>query len=302
MTFVKTIDLSSEHLLRIINDILDFSKIEVGKLELEQESFDPHLLALEAIDLVAQQAHKKGLNLRYVPAAIQPTILSGDTMRLRQILLNLLNNAIKFTERGEITICMKLQNKSENLAWIYFSITDTGIGISAEAQKRIFDLFSQADTSTTRHHGGTGLGLAICKQLVEKMEGEIGVDSKPEHGATFWFSLALPVVSEIPPTPTEISSESQYGERRLSGHVLLAEDNPVNQQVTSAMLKRMGCSYRIAEDGHAVLAELECHTFDLILMDCHMPEMDGLQATQHIRSQESEKADPERLDYHRVNR
>ena len=297
--FVKTIDLSSEHLLRIINDILDFSKIEAGKLELEREAFDPHLLALEAIDLVAEQVQKKGLNFRYVPPAIRPTTLSGDPIRLRQIVLNLLSNAIKFTERGEITVCVKLERQPENLAWVYFSITDTGIGINAGAQEQVFDVFSQADTSTTRHYGGTGLGLAICKQLVEKMGGEIGVDSSFGQGATFWFSLSLPVIAEIPAAPEEVPAKphhsGKFSASRLSGHVLLAEDNPVNQHVTSAMLKRLGCTYRIAEDGHAVLTEIERHSFDLILMDCHMPEMDGLEATRHIRSREAEKASDERV-------
>jgi CheY-like chemotaxis protein len=420
--FAKTVHQSAESLLRIINDVLDFSKIEAGKLKLVTIDFDSHQTIEDVVQLFADAAHQKGLDLVCSIDDAVPAYLRGDPDRLRQVLTNLIGNAIKFTEQGEVAVFVKA-HVSNGKALVHFEVRDTGIGIPDVVQRRVFDVFSQADSSTTRKYGGTGLGLAISKQLVEMMGGNIGVESGEGIGSTFWFSASFerqpdqdPSFRQSPETTGKrvlilddnktnrlilgnqvaswgmvhsqawtglqaleiLRSSAQRGEshdlaildmqmpgmtgvdvareirkdpqladtniviltsglsfdeedaRRegisaclskpvrksslyncilsvmgksrqethrglgalvtdtpsLGGSVLLAEDNPVNQMVAVEMLKSLGCIVEVVDDGRAAIEKLSAHNFDLVLMDCQMPELDGYQATRQIRKLE----------------
>ena len=424
---VNTAQNSSEILLTVINDILDFSKIEAGKLELEYIELNPRQIIEDVLESLAENAHHKGLELVYRIAPNVPFKISGDPARLRQILLNLISNAIKFTDQGEVLIDVSVLSNdyiANQVADLRFSVTDTGCGISKEAQQQLFEAFSQADTSTTRQYGGTGLGLAICKQLVELMKGELGVSSSPNQGSTFWFTIdALIITSTVPTnpplwiqnkhvlivddnatscnilveqardwgmqvsgtvdsqqalsllqqktvqglsfdlalldeslstiegielaahiraseaiaqlplilmtsvtetgvTPTRhfqaslnkplrqaellrcigtalgeinkpIQNKKQSEIKTLSGEILLAEDNPVNQQVAITMIKRLGLTYDTVTNGVQAIAALAKQRYDLVLMDCQMPELDGYAATKQIRQTERETNQPQ---------
>ncbi len=320
--FAHTIYRSAEGLLEIINDILDFSKIEAGKLELEQAPLLLDELLYDVVELLGERARDKDLELFSHLNSGVPCQLIGDSARLRQILVNLVGNAIKFTERGEVVVNTALLAEDDASALVQFKVRDTGIGIPEQAQKTIFSAFTQADVSMTRKFGGTGLGLTISKQLVELMGGEIGVDSEPGQGSTFWFTACLAKQAGMAPrrlhfaqnltdrrvlivndnatdrdealrgpnpAPNEQSAmppRSEFGANFLDAQVLLAEDNSVNQEVALAMLEILGCEVTVAENGHKVLAALSANHYDLVLMDCQMPEMDGYEATKLIRSQE----------------
>lgn len=288
---VDTIHRSGRALLGIINDILDFSKIEAGKLALEHIEFDLHQVVTETIELFTGTARKKGLTVTCVIPAETPTVAIGDPVRLRQVLLNLIGNAVKFTERGEISVhvnCLMLDTE-----WIQLkcAVTDTGVGITEEAQQRIFTAFSQADGSTTRRFGGTGLGLTIVKQLVQLLGGEIGVESLPGHGSTFWFTAKLGSAlgqSSIRPVPhTNTLSSPNSASPVVGTRVLLAEDNPVNREVALGMLESMGCHVEMVEDGGQAVEAAAKQQYDLIFMDCQMPNMDGFTATAMIRAHEA---------------
>ncbi|MGH8672085.1 MAG: MHYT domain-containing protein [Burkholderiales bacterium] len=430
--FAETVHRSGEALLSIINDILDFSKIEAGKLELEVTDIDLRLLVEEVTELLADRAHKKGLEIACLIDAEIPLALRGDPGRLRQIITNLVGNAIKFTERGEVVVRVTCLGQTEDSVQIRCEVRDTGIGLTAEARQRLFQPFSQADSSTTRKYGGTGLGLTISKQLVEIMGGSIGVESEPGKGSVFWFSETLPVSATQPQhtdgreillkgkrvlvvddnetnrvilhyqlqswgmhdeavangldalellrravrqgrpfdlaildlhmpgmdgltlaqlikgdadiakihlsmltsvglrgdeeavraagvevyiskpvrqlelcrgltglmavhnetqdrQPSQaVTGDLDHGTKTaiLNARVLLVEDNPVNQEVALAMLEILGCQTEVAENGHAAIEAMQCNTYDLVLMDCQMPEMDGFTATQEIRCNE----------------
>lgn len=282
---------SGRHLLDIINDILDFSKIESGRMDLESVDFDLGELVGDVLAMFAQPARDKGLELtaRIVPAD-KPIRLRGDPFRLRQILANLINNALKFTPRGKVVVRADVSAASADAARVSLCVEDTGIGIPAEAQARIFDHFSQADGTTTRQYGGTGLGLAISRRLLELMQGSIRVDSVPGQGAKFWIELSLPwgeAKEAAAPAPRHVAATAapaaavQAG--RLQGAVLVAEDNPVNQKLAKAMLSKLGLQPDIANNGAEALALLESRHYDIVLMDCQMPVMDGYQATAAIR-------------------
>jgi len=431
-SLAETLHRSGTGLLDIINEILDFSKIEAGKLHLERIEFGLRQTFEDAVDLMAESANRKRLELTcFVPEEI-PDAVIGDPVRLRQIVLNLIGNAIKFTQAGEVSVCLALLTRKSDSMVLKCSVRDTGIGISETAQARLFQAFSQADGSTTRQFGGTGLGLAIVKQLAHLMGGEVGVDSVPGQGSTFWFTAALGTAVQTgaatdrqPPVSLAGLSvlivddnltnrqilEAQLtgwnasvhaaafarealqflGEQKAShppvrmavldihmpemdgidlarairssaglpdlllvalssvgqpdqdprlssalfnawlrkpvhqsllkdcltrlcrnaqedalpalvpppdqtqtftGHVLLAEDNPVNREVACTMLELLGCTTALVENGREAVAAAETGTFDLILMDCHMPEMDGLTATEAIRRQEGEREQP----------
>jgi signal transduction histidine kinase/CheY-like chemotaxis protein len=416
MRYARNIRSSGEALLRIINDILDFSKIEAGKLQLESIELDPGELVEDVAELLASGARAKGLELTCRVDATVPHTVAGDPVRLRQVLTNLVGNAIKFTAHGEVAVQVKPVRDATGRSMLHFSVRDSGIGIDADAQSRLFRAFSQADGSTTRRFGGTGLGLAISRQLVELMGGSIGLQSAPERGSTFWFTVCLDALEHEPaPLPTlegtpvliavrhattrsivqeyaaqagcrcalgnpglparallreglargvryeaivledapdldacasartvrsdaalagtrivlltSATAEAKVAalhaagiaaclgkpvrraalfeslggqtasvqpppptaeqEAPLAGRVLLVEDNLVNQEIASAMLRNLGCEVEIADNGRTALLAVEAHEYAAVLMDCHMPEMDGFEATAALRAREA---------------
>jgi PAS domain S-box-containing protein len=284
----QTIQRSAEALLAIINDILDFSKMEAGKLEFETVDIAlPHVIE-GALSLMQSQAQAKGIPIYSKVDADVPALLRGDAGRLRQVLINLLNNAIKFTTQGEIKLQISVDRQSEEMALLRFRVSDTGIGIPPEVQEHLFRAFAQGDASTTRKYGGTGLGLAISKQLVTKMSGDIGVESSLGNGSTFWFTVelakqsanaALPVTAEI-----EGEESAKEGPPAQGQRILIAEDNVVNQRVAAYELGQLGYSADTVADGYEVLEALSRIPYSVILMDCHMPEMDGYETTRRIRA------------------
>ena len=293
--FASTIRTSSDSLLRLMNDLLDFSKIEAGKFVLEESDFDLRPVMESVEDLMAEPAQAKALALTVdLPPEI-PSQLCGDSTRLRQVLLNLVGNAIKFTEQGKIAVRVECLENGPQEAQLRFSVTDSGIGISEEVQRRLFRPFSQADASTTRRHGGTGLGLAICRQLVRLMNGQIGLESVEGQGSTFWFSLTLKKGGSGQAN-TEAAGVESTGLRvpvvaksHANKRVLVAEDNPVNQHVVMHQLSSLGCHAELAATGQEALEKFSAKQYDLILMDCQMPEMDGYTATGEMRKKEKGK-------------
>ncbi|MDQ3117373.1 MAG: ATP-binding protein [Verrucomicrobiota bacterium] len=292
--FAETIHTSGEALLSIINDILDFSKIEAGKLELEVVDIDVAHVLRGTVSLLQTQAKAKGLELRASIDPDVPTLLRGDAGRLRQVLINLIANGLKFTASGHISIHVSLDHQNGSMAGLKVRVTDTGIGISEDAQRRLFRAFMQADGSTTRRYGGTGLGLAISKELVAKMGGEIGVESLPGKGSTFWFTVQLPKQLNATDARTQVNEVSALrhdpsvcalAEENLQhGRVLIAEDNVVNQRVAVAQLRSLGYpSADVVANGVEVLEALGRVPYDIVLMDCQMPELDGYATTRRIR-------------------
>ncbi len=285
--YVQTIQVSADALLVIINDILDFSKIEAGKMTVDHVEFDLTQTVKGAVELLAPRAREKKLNLEYSIAPAIGNQLVGDPSRLRQILLNLLGNAVKFTEKGGVTLEVTQIGQTDGEAQLRFSIHDTGIGLSEETKKKLFQSFTQADTSTTRKFGGTGLGLAICKRLTELMGGEIGVDSVPGKGSTFWFTLRLQkqksgkLLAAGTSGPELIAADDVS---ILNGvDVLLGEDDQISQFVEMRQLAKIGCRVDVAINGVEVLKAWREKKYRVILLDCQMPEMDGYATTQKIR-------------------
>ncbi len=267
---------SAETLLRILNDILDFSKLEAGRVDIEKIDYELAQTLQASLLLMRNRADEKGLELASVIAPDLPRYLQGDQNRLRQILLNLIGNAIKFTEHGGVHISVRADGADKLL----FEISDTGLGISKESIEKLFGSFVQADSSITRRFGGTGLGLAICKRLVEAMGGAIGVRSELGKGSTFWFTLPM-LVGQEPKQAGRIADEKPLPPLRI----LVAEDNPVNRKVAAGILKEQNHQVSFAENGRLALeiAGKAAPVFDLILMDVHMPEMDGITAAREIR-------------------
>ncbi len=280
--YVEIIEKSGDSLLFIINDVLDYSKIESGKLDLEHIDFDLRISLEEVTDLLALKAHEKGLEYAAVIQPDVPSLLCGDPGRLRQILVNLVGNAIKFTEKGEVTIRVTLDHEDANHVTIRFSVTDTGIGISPMNMDRLFKLFSQIDSSTTRKFGGTGLGLAISKQLAELMGGRIGVESQKGKGSTFWFTAIFKK------QPEWDKAQIIVPENIRKKHILIVDDNETNRFVLKEQLKLWGCRYKEASSGEQALDMLRQARFDndpceIAIIDMQMPGMDGETLGQKIK-------------------
>jgi signal transduction histidine kinase/ActR/RegA family two-component response regulator len=281
--YLEAVRQSGEALLAVIGDILDFSKVEAGRLTLEDIPFDPSKIALQVYNLFEKCAMDKNLRYQCVVSDQQPLLLRGDPSRIRQILTNLLSNAVKFTDRGSITVRVEIQQISEKEGLLQFAVSDTGIGIGANAQMRIFNPFDQADGSTTRKYGGTGLGLSISLELARLMGGDIRVESSPGIGSTFTFVVPLLYADEAQDT-TQCDVPH---ERMPSGgpvlRILLAEDNPVNLLVAVSILNSLGHTVDVAKDGIEAVEAAMTTSYDMILMDCQMPNMDGFAAASRIR-------------------
>ena len=291
--YLEIVNNSAKSLLLLLNDILDFSKIEAGKLELEYIYFNLPDLLKSIINTLILKTHNKNLKLSYNIDHRIPVIINSDPGRIRQILINLIGNAIKFTKEGEIIVKVKLVEPSINseLITLHFSVSDTGIGISNDKLDTIFTNFSQADGSTTRKYGGTGLGLTISKRLVELFRGNIWVDSEVEKGSVFNFKLDVKPghKKNLDHSAIKIKSNHKKSENDFSTklEILLAEDNIVNQKVALHIIKKWGHTVTVANNGKEVLDLLENKKFALILMDIQMPEMDGIKATNLIRNSSS---------------
>ena len=282
------IDLASRHLLAVINDILDISKIEADRMTLEHLDFRLRENVENLVSLVGQKAQEKGLGLHVdLPPDLADASLRGDPLRLGQILINLVSNAIKFTPAGSITLRVRCVAEQPGRLVVRFEVIDTGIGMTGEEQQRLFNAFEQADSSMTRKYGGTGLGLAISKRLVHLMGGDIGVESQPNAGSTFWFTACFdrvkPATSARPAHNEPV--EARLKQRAPGLHILLAEDEPINQEVTRSMLEETGFIVDLAEDGKAALELAQNRKYDLILMDMQMPKMNGIDVVKLIRTQ-----------------
>ncbi len=287
--FVDTINSSAQALLTIINDILDFSKIEAGHISLAIEPLSIADLMASVVSLMSGRARSKGLSLLTEISADVPALLAGDAGRLRQILLNLIGNAVKFTHEGGVSMRVETEQREADMLVLRFLVSDTGIGIPAAAQARMFQPFTQADGSVTRKYGGTGLGLAISRKLVDLMGGEIGFASTEGQGTTFWFTARVGVVDGAPAVMELPKAQLALPTGKANGHILLVEDNPVNVQIALRQLERLGYSADVANNGRQALERLFGveHSYRMVLMDCHMPEMDGFTAARTIRAHES---------------
>jgi len=286
--YVDTLISSGNTLLNQINDILDFSRIESGKLQLENNGFNLKEACEEIVSLMKSNAEDKGLKLELIYLDMCPLYVMGDKHRLKQILLNLIGNSIKFTTKGHVTLHVSCETSVNDMADFSIKVIDSGIGIEQEKSNDLFESFTQADTSTTRKYGGTGLGLAITKELTELMHGSLSIDSTPGEGSTFSLHIKLPVAVDISTEKQELPKEVL----KFKGHILLVEDNQVNQLVAGTMLKNLGLDVSCAENGQLAIEAFLNDDFDLILMDCQMPVMDGYTATAEIRKLDSGKNIP----------
>jgi PAS domain S-box-containing protein len=279
---------SAQNLLGIINDILDFSKVEAGKLEMENIAFDLRDVLDHLSQVASVRADENGLEFVIECSPDVPVNLEGDPLRLGQVLLNLVNNAIKFTHEGSVTVTAGAVGREHDRVVLCFEVVDTGIGMTEEKRSKLFRAFSQGDSSTSRKYGGTGLGLSICKKLVEMMGGEIGVESEEDKGSRFFFTAGFGIASS-PVEPrrqsTECAEQASAGGLR-GAHLLLVEDNSINQQVARELLEQFGVRVSLAADGRQAVKAVSQHSFDGVLMDIQMPVMDGYEATREIRSNE----------------
>ncbi len=287
-SYVEKIHSSSNSLLNILNDILDFSKLEAGRLTIEKSQFNLDAVLENIRNLFIHHAEEKFLDFKIIVASQVPRALLGDALRLQQVLINLLGNAIKFTEYGEVSLSITVQAFSEERVRLKFSVKDTGIGISAKDLNKLFQPFSQVDSSISRRFGGTGLGLAISQTLLTLMESEFQIESKPGKGSDFSFELNFGFVEEQPiliPERLQKTTAQHFVPSLTGARVLVAEDNVINQQVIQEMLKLLNINATMVANGKEVLEIFERASFDLVLMDVHMPEMDGFQATKQLRAQ-----------------
>jgi CheY-like chemotaxis protein len=282
---------SAEKLLEIINNILDFSKIEAGKLQLHATYFTPADLLRDVMDMFWVRVLDKKVTLVYEIDDAVPEAVIADNLRVRQVLINLIGNALKFTEQGEVSLRLTLAGKTAGHSILRFEIQDSGSGIPPEKQQVIFDPFSQADNSNSRRYQGTGLGLAISKELVEAMGGHIGVQSEPGTGSLFWFTVRVQNSETIPvsaPLDDRTTEHDVRQESEQMPRVLLAEDNIVNQELCKMVLESLNCEVDVAWNGREAVEAAFTKEYDLILMDCQMPEVDGYEATMIIRQREAE--------------
>jgi PAS domain S-box-containing protein len=305
LEYAESIKRSADSLLAVINDILDLSRIEAGKLRLDRADFSLSSTIEETSSLFALQARAKNLEFVTSIAPGLPEVAVGDPGRLRQVLTNLLGNAIKFTGLGQVGLRAEVVSQTRDEIQLKFTVSDSGIGIPLDQQARLFDTFTQVDESNTRKYGGTGLGLAISKQLVELLGGEIGLESEPGRGSKFWFTATFgkstkPLMASARPKPAPrvTAAKSQTGTAQrsqapaqttpveVSMRILLAEDNEINQRITLRLLQKLGLSADAVVNGREAVEALEKRKYDLVLMDCQMPDMDGFEATAVIRSRE----------------
>jgi len=282
--FINVATISGEALLDIINQVLDYAKVDAGHLHLAHEPVDVNAIARSVVTLFSASAQRKSIDLRLEVDPVLAGARLGDALRLRQVLMNLVGNALKFTNHGEIRVSTRLVGAS-SMERVALMVSDTGIGIAPDQQPRIFDAFVQAETSTRLHAGGTGLGLAISRELVRAMGGELTVVSTLGQGSTFEFQLPMEPAEEAMPAARDLRVPPP-AQQRLTGRVLLVEDNSVNRIVGSAMLQSLGLEVLLAEDGEQALTVLAEHVVALVLMDCQMPVIDGYEATQRLRDRE----------------
>jgi CheY-like chemotaxis protein len=290
---------SSNSLLTLLNDILDFSKIEAGKLDLEAIVFDLRRCVEETVKSQQFRAEQKGLSVTWEIAPKTQERVIGDPSRLRQVLVNLISNAIKFTIKGGITVRVRSESQTDQNVVLRFDVADTGLGIPADKYQKIFEEFEQADTSMKRRFGGTGLGLSICSRLVGLMHGKIGVESELGKGSRFFFSVTfgVPADSEQPEASADVlpsASPADTGQQpphpATPAHILLVEDSPINQRLAMGLLERKGYGVVVASNGREAYEAFVNEPFDLVLMDVQMPEMDGFEATEAIRSAEPDES------------
>ncbi len=295
--YLDMLKISADNLLLIINDILDFSKIESGKLDFEYIDFNLNSTVKWVLETLAIDADKKGIEKSYKISPEVPNIILGDPGRLRQILINLVGNAIKFTKNGEVVVSVEVKSRTEEEVFLHFAVRDTGIGIPEDKKEQIFDTFSQADSSTARKYGGTGLGLSISLQLIGMMKGKIWVESEVGKGSTFHFtamfgvapeSVKQEIPEEIVNSEYESTDDRSIYEERKKVHILLAEDNEINQKFAVHLLEREGYKVTTVNNGREAINAFENQPFDLVLMDIQMPEMGGFEATAAIRKKEKE--------------
>ncbi|HPX53520.1 MAG TPA: PAS domain S-box protein [Bacteroidales bacterium] len=288
MDYINTLRFSANHLLTLVNDILDYNKMEAGKIVFEKTEFDLTSMLEDMKRSYSHRALEKGIYFALEKSPDLPVTLIGDPIRLNQILSNLLSNAMKFTSHGGVTLKASLKERQEGRAVIEFSVADTGIGIPREKQDEIFESYAQASSDTTRKYGGTGLGLAICKRLVDLQGGTIGVTSEPDNGSVFTFSIEYSMPAEEPRT-AESGTASDSMNALVGKKILVAEDNKINFFVANKFLESWGVKVTHVENGALALEEIKKQDFDLILMDLHMPVMDGIEATRIIRSSADKK-------------
>jgi len=289
--FARIVQESATGLLAVINDILDYSKLEAGRTELQSVSLNPEQVAAGVVSLLNPRATAKGLELSTEVEPDMPAWLLGDPDRLRQILVNLIGNAIKFTEQGSVRVIANHRTLEDGDVEIRFEVRDTGIGIAKDDQNRLFTRFTQADGSMSRRFGGSGLGLAISKQLVELMGGQTGLESELDRGATFWFSVPCAVGQAPRAAPEEHEPEESRTEPAKRPHILVAEDNHVNQLFMRAVLSKAGYAVEVAANGAEAVDAVSNAAYDLVLMDIHMPQVDGIEATRLIRQTAGRFAD-----------
>ncbi|WP_412478190.1 response regulator [Azonexus sp. IMCC34839] len=289
--FAKTILNSGQTLLTLLNDILDLSKIEAGKIELQIAVFSPHEVLKAVSRLYGEVAHAKNIEIRSNSEGLEERQYWGDALRIRQMLTNLVSNALKFTQEGSVSLEVREISRQGDAATLEFSVIDTGIGIAPETQSELFKPFNQLDASTTRAYGGSGLGLSIVRNLAEMMHGETGVDSSPGAGSRFWFRLRLPCAPNAMRIQLPEANATPGAEKTCAGeerHILVVEDNPTNRKVVEAMLRKQGYRVDSVEHGLAAVDFVRQQRPDLILMDVQMPVMDGCDATRTIRQHEAE--------------
>jgi PAS domain S-box-containing protein len=292
-TFVEMLKKSVDLLMETVNDILDFSKIEAGKLRLEMVEFNLAEIVRETVNLFKSSANKKGLTLKYEIENDVAENFRGDANRLRQVLNNLIGNAVKFTEKGEVNLKVFKVDDSETPVNIRFEVSDTGIGIGEVQKQKLFQPFTQADVSTTRRFGGTGLGLAICREIIELMQGAIGVESESGKGSLFWF--VVPLVSGFKYQASSNDSKNEPEIQQLKSEtlrILVVEDNEISREIILKLLEQIGFRATTAKNGAEALDSFAENRFDLILMDCQMPELDGYEVTEMIRRRQTIQNSP----------